>query len=138
MSPTLPRRIVGGAVLFLAIPLTPVVATAGFLATAFVTARVPVLAFAALAFGALAGGLLGRAAFALLGLERRRGLRASAFVAVGLTVAVAALGGVTVFRPMPTTAAAPPRPVSDSGICRPDRASPMSTPPPSARPGRHR
>jgi proline iminopeptidase len=68
---------------------------------------VPVLAFAALAFGALAGGLLGRAAFALLGLERRRGLRASAFVAVGLTVAVVALGGVTVFRPMPTTAAAP-------------------------------
>ncbi|MFG2260094.1 alpha/beta hydrolase [Streptomyces mirabilis] len=107
MSPTLSRRIVGGAVLFLAIPLTPVAATAGFLATAFVTASVPVLAGAALAFGALAGGLLGRAAFALLGLERRRGLRASAFVAVGLTVAVAALGGVTVFRPMPTTAAAP-------------------------------
>ncbi|MGW3496636.1 alpha/beta fold hydrolase [Streptomyces sp. NPDC001020] len=110
MSHTLPRRLTGGALLLLAIPLTPFVATAGFLATAFVTTSVPALALAALAFSALASGLLGRAAFALLGLERRPGLRAAAFLSVGLTVAVAVLASVTIFRPMPTTTAAPALP----------------------------
>ncbi|MGW3952465.1 alpha/beta fold hydrolase [Streptomyces sp. NPDC004752] len=110
MAHTLPRRITGGALLLLALPLTPVVAAAGFLATAFVTTSVPTLALAALVSGALAGGLLGRAAFALLGLERRSGLRAAAFLAVGLTVAVAVLAGVTIFRPLPTTTAAPAPP----------------------------
>ncbi|WP_055533460.1 alpha/beta fold hydrolase [Streptomyces graminilatus] len=110
MSPTLLRRVVGGVLLFLAVLLAPAVATAAFLATAFVTASVPVLALAALASGAAAAGLLGRAGFALLGLEGRRALRASAFAAVGLTAAIAALAAVTVFRPMPTTPVAPAPP----------------------------
>ncbi|MBZ3918103.1 alpha/beta fold hydrolase [Streptomyces acidiscabies] len=107
MSRILLRRVVGGVLLFLALSLSPAVAAAGFLAAAFVTARVPVLVLAGLLCGALTGGLLGWAAFALFGLRRRPALRASAFLAVGLTAAVAVLAAVTVLRPMPTATAAP-------------------------------
>lgn len=94
----------------LALLLTPAVAVAGFLAAAFVAASVPVLVIAGLVCGALAGGLLGRAAFALFGLDRRPALRASAFLTAGLTAAVAVLAAVTVLHPMPTTTAAPAPP----------------------------
>ncbi|MFG2557868.1 alpha/beta fold hydrolase [Streptomyces sp. NPDC048496] len=103
MAHTLPRRIFGGALLLLALPLAPVAAAAGFLVTAFVTTSVPVFAFAGLASGALAGWLLGRAGVALLGAGRR----AAVLFAGGLTVAVALLAAVTVFRPMPTSASVP-------------------------------
>lgn len=110
MSRILLRRVAGGVLLFFALLLTPAVAVAGFLVAAFVTASVPVLVVVGLVCGALAGGLLGRAAFALFGLERRPALRASAFLTVGLTAAVAVLAAVTVLRPMPTTTAAPAPP----------------------------
>jgi proline-specific peptidase len=107
MSRILLRRVAGGVLLFLALLLAPAVALAGFFAAAFVTAGVPVLVVVGLVCGALAGGLLGRAAFALFGLDRRPALRASAFLTAGLTAAVAVLAAVTVLRPMPTTTAAP-------------------------------
>ncbi|MFI5818145.1 alpha/beta fold hydrolase [Streptomyces rishiriensis] len=110
MSRILLRRVAGGVLLFLALVLTPVVAVAGFLAAALVTASVPVLVVVGLLCGALAGGLPGRVAFALFGLGRRPALRASAFLTVGLTAAVAVLAAVTVLRPMPTTTAAPAPP----------------------------
>ncbi|MFI6251882.1 alpha/beta fold hydrolase [Streptomyces sp. NPDC051016] len=110
MSRILLRRVAGGVLLFLALLLTPAVAVAGFLAAAFVTASVPALVIIGLVCGALAGGLLGRAAFALFGLARRPALRASAFLTVGLTAAVAVLAAVTVLHPMPTTTAAPAPP----------------------------
>ncbi|MEV7975772.1 alpha/beta fold hydrolase [Streptomyces sp. NPDC086519] len=110
MSRILSYRVAGGVLLLLALLLTPAVAAAGFLAAAFVTASVPVLVVVGLVCGALAGGLLGRAAFALVGLGRRPALRASAFFTVGLTAAVAVLAAVTVLRPMPTTTAAPAPP----------------------------
>ncbi|MEU9336653.1 alpha/beta hydrolase [Streptomyces sp. NPDC048290] len=110
MSHTLLRRVAGGALLVLALPLAPAVATAGFLAAAFLTAHVPVLATVALLCGALTAGSLGRAAFAVLGLDRRAGRRGAAYMTVALTAAVAVLAGVTFFRPLPTTekAATPP------------------------------
>ncbi|MFJ3777809.1 alpha/beta fold hydrolase [Streptomyces sp. NPDC090075] len=110
MSRILLRRVAGGVLLLLALLLTPVVAVAGFLAAAFVTVSVPVLVIIGLVCGALAGGLLGRAAFALFGLARRPALRASAFLTVGLTAAVAVLAAVTVLHPMPTTTSAPAPP----------------------------
>ncbi|WP_328744166.1 alpha/beta fold hydrolase [Streptomyces sp. NBC_00285] len=110
MSRILLRRVAGGVLLFLALSLTPAVAVAGFLAAAFVTASVPVLVVVGLVCGALTGGLLGRAGFALFGLDRRPALRASALLTVGLTAAVAVLAAVTVLRPMPTTTAAPAPP----------------------------
>ncbi|GGR89260.1 hypothetical protein GCM10010269_30440 [Streptomyces humidus] len=110
MSRILLHRVVGGVLLVLALLLTPAVAVAGFLAAAFVAASVPVLVIAGLVCGALAGGLLGRAAFALFGLDRRPALRASAFLTAGLTAAVAVLAAVTVLHPMPTTTAAPAPP----------------------------
>ncbi|MFF1724105.1 alpha/beta fold hydrolase [Streptomyces sviceus] len=110
MSRILPRRVVGGVLLLLALLLTPAMAVAGSLAAAFATASVPVLVIAGLVCGALAGGLLGRAAFALFGLAGRPALRASAFLTVGLTAAVAVLAAVTVLYPMPTTSAAPAPP----------------------------
>ncbi|GHJ28401.1 hypothetical protein TPA0910_28340 [Streptomyces hygroscopicus subsp. sporocinereus] len=106
MSRILLHRVAGGVLLFLALLLTPAVAVAGFLGAAFVTASVPVLVIVGLVCGAVAGGLLGRAAFALFGLDRRPALRASAFLTVGLTAAVAVLAAVTVLHPMPTTTAA--------------------------------
>ncbi|MFJ2270682.1 alpha/beta fold hydrolase [Streptomyces sp. NPDC087849] len=106
MAHTLPRRVFGGALLLLSLPLASVAAAAGFLITAFVTTSVPVFAFAGLASGALVGWLLGRAGFALLGAGRR----AAVLFAGGLTVAVAVLAAVTVFRPLPTSAAAPAPP----------------------------
>jgi proline iminopeptidase len=110
MSRILLHRVAGGVLLFSALLLTPALAVAGFLAAAFVTASVPVLFVVALVSGALAGGLPARAAFALFGLDRRRTLRASAFLTVGLTAAVAVLAAVTVLHPMPTTTAAPAPP----------------------------
>ncbi|MEV7394611.1 MULTISPECIES: alpha/beta fold hydrolase [unclassified Streptomyces] len=110
MSRILLHRVAGGVLLFLALLLAPAVAVAGFLAAAFVTASVPVLVVVGLVCGALAGGLPVRAAFALFGLDRRPARRASAFLTVGLTAAVAVLAAVTVLRPMPTTAAAPAPP----------------------------
>ncbi|MBW8092571.1 alpha/beta fold hydrolase [Streptomyces hygroscopicus subsp. hygroscopicus] len=106
MSRILLHRVAGGVLLFLALLLTPAVAVAGFLGAAFVTASVPVLVIVGLVCGAVAGGLLGRAAFALFGLDRRPALRASAFLTVGLTAAVAVLAAVTVLHPMSTTTAA--------------------------------
>ncbi|GLV75216.1 alpha/beta fold hydrolase [Streptomyces hygroscopicus] len=106
MSRILLHRVAGGVLLFLALLLTPAVAVAGFLGAAFATASVPVLVIVGLVCGAVVGGLLGRAAFALFGLDRRPALRASAFLTVGLTAAVAVLAAVTVLHPMPTTTAA--------------------------------
>ncbi|AXE81035.1 alpha/beta fold hydrolase [Streptomyces atratus] len=103
MAHTLSRRIFGGALLLLALPLAPVAAAAGFLVTASVTTSVPVFALAGLASGALVGWLLGRAGFSLLGAGRR----AAVLFAGGLTVAVAVLAAATLFRPMPTSAAVP-------------------------------
>lgn len=103
MVQTLPRRVLGGVLLLIAVPLTPVAAATGFLATASVTTCVPLFAFAGFAFAALVAALLGRAAFALLG----KGWRPTAFFAGGLVVAVAVLAGATVFRPMPVSAASP-------------------------------
>ncbi|GGV85903.1 hypothetical protein GCM10015535_33280 [Streptomyces gelaticus] len=97
------RRLVGGAVLLLSLPLASVAAAAGFLVTAYVTTSVPVFTFAGLASGASVGWLLGRAGFAVLGAGRR----AAVLFAGGLTAAVAVLAAVTVFRPMPSPAGAP-------------------------------
>ncbi|MEU3465927.1 alpha/beta fold hydrolase [Streptomyces sp. NPDC006733] len=103
MTPPLPRRVLGGALLLIALPLTPVAAAAGALAAACVTSSVPLFAFAGLALAAVVGWLLGRAAFALLG----QGWRSAALFAGGLVVTVAVLAAGTVFRPMPGTAASP-------------------------------
>ncbi|MDQ0934706.1 alpha/beta fold hydrolase [Streptomyces turgidiscabies] len=103
MVHTLPRRVLGGVLLLIAVPLTPVAAATGSLATASVTTSVPLFAFAGFAFAALVAALLGRAAFALLG----KGWRPTVFFAGGLVVAVAVLAAATVFRPMPVSASSP-------------------------------
>ncbi|MER6526255.1 alpha/beta fold hydrolase [Streptomyces sp. NPDC001508] len=102
--PPLVRRICGGLLLAVTVALTPAVAAAGFVAAAFATASVWLLAVAGLAVAAAVAVLLGGAAFRLLG---RGGLRATAALTAVLLLGVTALAAVTVFRPMPAPAAGP-------------------------------
>ncbi|MBK3567252.1 alpha/beta fold hydrolase [Streptomyces sp. MBT62] len=102
--PPLARRLCGGLLLALAVALTPAAAAAGFVAAAFATASVPLLAIAGLVLAAAVALPLGRAAFTLLG---KGGLRATAAFTGVLLLGVTALAAATVFRPMPTPAAGP-------------------------------
>lgn len=105
--PLLARRILGGVLLIVTVALTPVAAAAGLVAAAFATASVPLLALCGLVVAAATAALLGRGAFALLG---KGGLRATGVLTGVLLLAVSALAAGTVFRPMPTSAAAPAPP----------------------------
>ncbi|MEW1863438.1 alpha/beta fold hydrolase [Streptomyces sp. NPDC088194] len=101
--PALARRVLGGVLLVGTVVLTPVTAAAGFLAAAFATANIPLLALCGLVVAAGTAALLGRGAFALLG---KGGLRATCVLTGVLLLAVSALAAGTILRPMPTSAAA--------------------------------
>ncbi|MFJ6572256.1 alpha/beta hydrolase [Streptomyces sp. NPDC091292] len=102
--PPLVRRICGGLLLAVTVALTPAAAAAGFVAAAFATASVPLLAVAGLAAASAVAALLGRAAFGLLG---KGGMRATAALTGVLLLGVTALAATTVFHPMPAPAAGP-------------------------------
>lgn len=102
--PPLVRRICGGLLLAVTVVLTPVAAAAGFVAAAFATASVWLLAVAGLVVAAAVAHLLGGAAFRLLG---RGGLRTTVTLTALLLVGTTALAAATVFRPMPAPAAGP-------------------------------
>ncbi|WP_405148474.1 alpha/beta hydrolase [Sphaerisporangium sp. NBC_01403] len=99
MASTLPRRAIGGVLLLVCVVVAPLAGVAGFLGAAAMTAAVPVLAAVGLAAATSAGFLLAWPAFHLIG--ARRGGKAAILLAVGLTVAVAGLASVAVFRPGP-------------------------------------
>ncbi|MFC4055406.1 alpha/beta fold hydrolase [Actinomadura syzygii] len=97
MSRTVLRRVSGALLLLAAAVAAPLAGVAGFFGLAAVTADVPLLAVVGLLVVAGAGLLLGLAAFALLGVRRRRG--AALLLGAALTAAVAGIASLTVFRP---------------------------------------
>ncbi|MFJ8685785.1 alpha/beta fold hydrolase [Micromonospora wenchangensis] len=100
------RRSTGVVLLPVAVATAVTVGAAGFVATAFVTAWIPLLCAVGLVLLGTVAQLLARPAFALLGV--RRGSRAATVLAVAVTIAVAGLAAATVFRPGPHPAAPPP------------------------------
>ncbi len=106
MVRSLVRRSIGVLLLPVAVATAVTVGGAGFVATALVTAWIPLLCAVGLVLLGTVAQLLARPAFALLGVRRRS--RAATALAAAVTVAVAGLAAVTVFRPGPHPAAPPP------------------------------
>ncbi|XVQ13133.1 alpha/beta fold hydrolase [Spirillospora sp. CA-255316] len=104
MPRTILRRAFGAALLLAAAVVASLAGIVGFLCLAAITAVVPVLAATGLVVVAGAAFLFGLPAFGLLGVRRK--CRAALLLAAGLTVAVAALASITVFRPGPVPVAA--------------------------------
>ncbi|MEU7827488.1 alpha/beta hydrolase [Nonomuraea sp. NPDC049129] len=105
MARTFPRRLLGGALLLAALVVAPPAGAASFLATAAISAHIPILAAAGLVTMAGTGFLLAAPAFKLLGVRRSRMVALPA--AIGLTAVIAGLAAATVFRPGPVPSTAP-------------------------------
>jgi pimeloyl-ACP methyl ester carboxylesterase len=100
------RRSAGVLLLPVAVVAAVSVGAAGFVATAVVTARIPLLCVVGLVLLVAVAWLLAWPGFALLGARRRS--RAATVLAAVVAVAVAGLAAATVFRPGPHPAAPPP------------------------------